>query len=94
MVESLRNWASNLFTQPLWGYSVYAMIALALIALGLPAPRFRQAFAVGIPVYLGFVLLLALGRSPYRSYIDDSANRMTIHVVPLIFHYLGLKLCR
>lgn len=92
MMESARNWASNLTTLPLWGQSWYLIIALVAVSLAASPPRFRQAFAIGLPAYLAFVLLLAYFRFPYREGRGDSANRMTIQLVPLIFFYLGVKI--
>lgn len=92
MLESVANWSRALRELSFWGQSWYAIGALILLGLLVSPPPFRQAFVIGLPVYFAFVLLLALGRSPYRDYVDDSANRMTIHAVPLIFWYVGLKI--
>jgi hypothetical protein len=91
MWTSSRHWVSTLRTTPHWGWFWYLVPLVVLAALPAPAPRFRQAFVVGIPVFFAFVLLLALGRDPYAARLDDSANRMTIHIVPLIVWYLALK---
>jgi hypothetical protein len=91
MWTSASHWVTTLRTVPHWGWLWYLVPLLAIAALPAPTPRFRQAFIVGIPVFFAFVLLLALGRDPYAMRIDDSANRMTIHIVPLIVWYLALK---
>jgi hypothetical protein len=88
---SAERWKDALTGVPHWGSFWYLVPLLALLALTAPPPRFRQAFVVGIPVFFAFVLLLALGRDPYFSRVDDSANRMTIHIVPLLVWYLALK---
>ena len=87
---SVRRWASAL-DGPHWGSLWWMMLVLVPLTLLVPPPRFRQAFVVGIPVFFAFVLLLVLGRAPYYNRVDDSANRMTIHIVPLLFWYLALK---
>ena len=93
MVRSTLNWLTNLIEQPLWGHSWFLIAALLLLALALEPPRFRHAFTIGLPVYAGFLLLLSFNlRVPYRIGLADSANRMTIHFVPLIFFYLAIKL--
>jgi hypothetical protein len=75
-----------------WGLTwIGAIIAFALLART-PAPIFGQAFSTTIVANLLFILLMAAGRVPYRVSIHDSANRMTLHVLPLVFFYLALKL--
>ncbi len=91
MATSAAIWARTLLGLPFWGQAWYAIVALVLLGLLMPAPRFRQVFVIGIPVSFAFILILAVGRIPYRGYVDDSANRMTLHALPLIFWYLGLK---
>ncbi len=91
MATSASVWSRTLLGLPFWGQAWYAIVALVLLGLLMPASRFRQVFVVGIPVSFAFILLLAVGRIPYRGYVDDSANRMTLHALPLIFWYLGLK---
>ncbi len=93
MLLSVEHWVSNLLNQPLWGWSWAVLPILILFSLLVEPSRFRQAFAVGIPVSFAFVLLLSyyVGR-PYRIALGDSANRMTIHFLPLIFFYLAIKL--
>jgi hypothetical protein len=92
--RSAARWSRALFTVPHWGAFWYVLAALLVIAIPAPPPRFRQAFVVGIPVFFGFVLLLSLGRDPYTVQVDDSANRMTIHVAPLLLWYAALKRIR
>jgi len=92
MSRSTLNWVTNLTENPLWGNSWIFIPALLLLGLALEPPRFRQVFTIGIPVYVGFLLLLSFNlRVPYRIGLADSANRMTIHFVPLIFFYLAIK---
>jgi hypothetical protein len=91
MLESARNWAVNLMTLPLWGYSWFLILALALVGLAVAPPPFRQAFAVGLPACFAFVLFLVYFRVPYRYGRGDSANRMTVQFLPLIMFYLAIK---
>ncbi len=94
MLESAMAWSRNLVELPYWGLSWYFIVALVFLSFWLPAPRFRSPFAHAVPVTLVVTLLLAFGRVPYRFSVNDSANRMMMHVLPLIFFYLGLKLVR
>jgi hypothetical protein len=92
MIASVRAWAINLGTQPHWGYAWYGIAAVLLLTLLLPPPPRRRAFVLTIGLSLAYILLLAYARRPYRIAVVDSANRMTIHIVPLLFFYLGLKI--
>lgn len=93
MLRSSVNWASNLIQLPHWGNSWIVIPVLILLGLAVAAPRFRVPFAVGLPVYAGVILLLSFSLpKPWRMGLGDSANRMTIHLLPLIFFYLGIKL--
>jgi hypothetical protein len=92
MLRSAEAWIENLRTVRLWGQAWYVILALTAIALWFEPPRFRSVFVVGIPAFFGVGLVLAYFGPGYRVGIGDSANRMTIHVVPLLFWYLALKL--
>ena len=92
MIASVRAWAINLGTQPHWGYAWYGIAAILLLTLLLAPPPRRRAFVLTIGLSLAYILLLAYARRPYRIAVVDSANRMTIHIVPLLFFYLGLKI--
>jgi hypothetical protein len=91
MAKQGKVFAQNLRDVPYWAHAWYGMGALAVIALAFPPPPHRQAFAIGIPVFFAWVLAMAYGGHGYRLGTGDSANRMAIHVVPMIFWYLGLK---
>jgi hypothetical protein len=91
MLRSIQHWAINLTELPLWGHSWFFIPLLILLGLAVRPPPFRVPFAVGLPAYFAFVLLLAYFRIPYRVGQSDSANRMTFHVVPMIFFYLAIK---
>ncbi len=92
MAASARAWATNLGASRYWAGGWWAIVALAIVGLWVPAPPSRQAFVATIPLYLALILLLAHGRVPYRVGEGDSATRMSIHVVPLLFFYFGIKL--
>jgi len=90
MLESVRSWGINLFATPYWGGLWIGVVFLCVLSAFLPSPRFRHPFVIGVPVYFAFVLLLALFRAPYHAYVDDSANRMTIHILPVLLLYFAL----
>jgi hypothetical protein len=93
MARSTANWAANLTDLPLWGNVWLFLPALMLLGLLGRPPRFRHAFTVGLIAYAALVLVLSFFlANPYRIGLGDSANRMTIHFVPLIFYYLAVKL--
>jgi hypothetical protein len=92
MLTSLSSWATNLGSQPHWGYAWYAIAAAMLLAVLVPPPPRHLTFVLTIALSLAYILLLAFARRPYRIAVVDSANRMTIHIVPLVFFYLGLKM--
>ncbi|HKE18382.1 MAG TPA: hypothetical protein VKB80_26070 [Kofleriaceae bacterium] len=91
MIASARSWAFNLTTLPLWGQTWFIILALVVIGLAVAPPPFRAPFAVGLPACFAVVLFLVYFRAPYREGRGDSANRMTIQMLPLIVFYLAIK---
>jgi len=93
MLTSLSSWYQNLSSLEQWGQTWYLLAAMTVVALVAKAPPFPHAFSIGIPAYLGGILLLSAISIPYRVGVGDSANRMAVHVVPIIFFYLAIKVC-
>jgi hypothetical protein len=93
MLTSLSSWYQNLSSLEQWGQTWYLLAAMTVVALVVKAPPFPHAFSIGIPAYLGGILLLSAISIPYRVGVGDSANRMAVHVVPIIFFYLAIKVC-
>jgi hypothetical protein len=91
MARSLYACYVNMGTGEFWQGLSLGLLVLAILGLYVPAAPFKQVFVQGIPLYLGLLLLLAYGRSPYRRGWDDSAARMSIHVAPMIVFYFGMK---
>lgn len=89
---SMLHWSRALRDLPQWGDAWLALIALAAVGWLLEPPPHRRIFVGLIAIHFAFTLLLVLGRKPYHQYLGDSANRMTLHVLPLIFFYLALKI--
>jgi hypothetical protein len=90
-VVSADAWRQCMLSTYYWGGAWSAIGGFSVLGLLVPAPPHRWQFVVGIPAYMALILLLVWGRDPYYVGIGDSASRMTIHVVPVIFFYLGLK---
>ncbi len=91
MIKSAAAWGKNLFRLKHWGWTWYVLIPAALASLPLAPPPRHRAFSFTIWLALVYTMLLALPRIPYRYALLDSANRMTIHILPLLFFYLALK---
>jgi len=91
MMVSLRSWVTSVATLPHWGYAFYVIAAALLVGLFTPRPPKFRTFTLTIGLSLAYTLMLVYARLPYRVALLDSANRMTIHVLPLLFFYLGLK---
>lgn len=88
---SARGWLGSLRYALYWGVAWWWLAGAVIVGLVVPAPPRRWLFVVGVPAYAALVLLLVWGRDPYYIGIGDSANRMAIHMLPLVFFYLGLK---
>jgi hypothetical protein len=92
MWASAQAWATNLLFLPYWRQTWYAIAALVMLGLAIEAPPHRRVFTYGVTLSFVLILLLAIGRQPYLLSVGDSANRMTLHPLPLLFAYVGLKL--
>ncbi len=92
MLASTEALARNLTELPHWGLSWYVIVVVVALGFLFPSPRFRSPFAYGVPTAFAVIVLLAVGRGAYRFDVNDSANRMMVHFVPLIYFYIALKL--
>lgn len=91
MVESAANFFGNMHDLEVWGGMWFAVVGLAFLGLFVRRVPFATPFVYGVPLYLTVIFLLGYLRVPYRLSPYDSANRMTLHIVALIFLYFGLK---
>lgn len=92
MLVSAKNWMLNLIVSDYWGLAAPIVVILLLLSTRLPRPPNPKLLSIGILTGFGLIILLAFGRTPYRAiHVGDSANRMTLHLVPLLFFYLGLR---
>lgn len=91
MAVSVQNWLKNLTMLPQWGYAWSGIALAVVVAVLVPAPPRHRMFTITIWLSLAATLMLVFPRTPYRFAFLDSAHRMTMHVLPLLFFYLALK---
>ncbi|HTE53371.1 MAG TPA: hypothetical protein VK698_21095 [Kofleriaceae bacterium] len=93
MAESVAALATNLLgiRTALWGYVWWVALALAALSLATPPLRVGRPLLVGVAVALLTVILLSFFRPPYRVGLADSASRMSIHFVPLLYFLYAVK---
>jgi hypothetical protein len=83
--------ASNMFHNGRWGMFWYFALLLAFFSILLPKIPNEDFFRTNILSF--FIILIDLGgfRSSFRLGWSDSANRMLVHIVPLLVFYLTMK---
>ena len=89
----LASWSATWtnLTAPYWGSSWPALALLGLLSLRLSGYPLSRAVGAGIGVSLALVLGMVAARPhPYRALWADSANRMLLHLLPLVFFHLLL----
>lgn len=91
MTHSIESWVTNLRTLPHWGHVWYGLAAALVLGFLIPPPPRYRVFTLTIWLSLAYWLILSYAREPYRVAMLDSANRMTVHILPLFFFYLGIK---
>ncbi|MEA1937803.1 MAG: hypothetical protein U9N14_01760, partial [Pseudomonadota bacterium] len=94
MSQSITAFAANIFGMGRWGSLGMALLVL-YTAIWLSGPS-RDFYSRMIPrfiaAYILALLFLSFFRIPYRVNWGDSANRMMVHIVPLLLTYAGLWL--
>jgi hypothetical protein len=91
MLSSADALIQNLLEPKDWGITWFALAFMGGLGAFFAGPPRRHAFTWGVGLYLGLILILAFGRTPYRLSRYDSGVRMSLHVLPLVFFYFGLK---
>ncbi len=83
--------ASNMFHNGRWGMFWYFVLLLTFLSILLPKMPNEGFYTKNLLSF--FIILIDLGglRSSFRLGWSDSANRMLIHITPLIVFYLTLK---
>ena len=90
---SARSWAINLVVSDYWGLAWPLLAAVLILAAWLPPFPPARALGFGLAAAVGLIILLAFGRTPYRAiHVGDSANRMMLHLLPLLFLFIGARL--
>ncbi len=84
-------WYRNLASSTYWEGVWLAIGGIALVGVFAPGPPARAVFVYGLPVYFVLNLIFVYGRVPFREAVDDSASRMAIHLIPIVFFYFGVK---
>jgi hypothetical protein len=84
--------AENMFHPKwrMWGLTWPAVIALAVLAGSRPSFRFSRAFTYAVPLSFAFIYFIGT-QVPWRLARNDSANRMVMHLLPLIALYFVIK---
>ncbi len=74
-----------------WGITWYIALGLLFISGFRSSVPFKRLFTVTIACF--FLLVIALGalRTPYHLGWSDSANRMMIHILPVVFFFFLLN---
>ena len=88
---NVANVASNMIHDGRWGMFWYFALLLAFFSILLPKIPNEGFFRTNILSF--FIILIDLGgfRSSFRLGWSDSANRMLVHIVPLLVFYLTMK---
>jgi hypothetical protein len=95
MFVSLSNVLQNLFQTGGWGVTWVIVFFLMVFSYSLPRIKNEELFLLNIIVFFVFILALGFFRGdtfgPYRARWTDSANRMSLHILPLSIYYLTVK---
>lgn len=88
---NVANVASNMIHDGRWGMFWYFALLLAFFSILLPKIPNEGFFRTNILSF--FIILIDLGgfRSSFRLGWSDSANRMLVHIVPLLVFFLTMK---
>jgi len=85
----------NMLDTNIWNHFWYLIIFMFIFFLVLPDKKsypYQLFFIAGIGIFMLFTIELAhLRDSPYRMGAGDSANRMMVHIVPVIIAYFACK---
>lgn len=85
LVTTLNNMATNAFTHGRWGVFWHVTWLLAFVAFVASTNKETRILLITCTIFLIGVVLLSLGREPYRVGWGDSANRMTTHIAGIMW---------
>lgn len=92
MAASVAHILHNLTVTETWGWSWIVIVTLIILALDRDVQRPENRLLIyGAVYYILLVVLLAFARTPYRIGVTDSANRLLLHIQPILFLYIAIK---
>lgn len=92
MCENFSAIILNMTLKGNWGAIWRVILPLFILALFLPRFKYENFLLNGILSYFFLLYLLGFMRPfPYYARVSDSANRMLIHIIPIVLFYLFLK---
>jgi len=95
MFLSSTNVLKNLFQTGGWGVTWAIVFFLIVFSYSLPRLKHEEVFLSNIIIFFVFILALGFFRGdtfgPYHARWTDSANRMSLHILPLSIFYLTIK---
>jgi hypothetical protein len=92
MATSSWNMLLNLLSVADWGWSwLLITLLLLFVASNDGAYPERRLLLYGAVIYMLLVVLLGFSRIPYRNDPFDSANRLMLHIQPVLLLYIALK---
>ena len=94
MLKAAQSTATNLFEidRFMWGITPFVLIAIGALLAAAPRVPYDRLFSYGSLIYVLFVLAIVRLRGTYRVGWGDSGNRMLVHVIPLAFFFVALRL--
>lgn len=85
---TINNMATNAFIHGRWGLFWQVTWLLAIVFLVVSGTKESRILLIACIVFVLGVIMLSLGREPYRVGWGDSANRMTTHIAGIM--WLGI----
>jgi len=92
MLASCQHLFRNLAGSGGWGITWRSMALLCLLALFRPKFFHQELFSTTAGAYVLLILVMAGAREPYRVSWWDSANRMFVHLLPIVLFYVTARL--
>jgi hypothetical protein len=92
MLSSCQNLFRNLTGGGGWGITWRSMALLSLLAFFRPKFLHQEIFSTTAAAYVLLILVMAGARVPYRVSWWDSANRMLVHLLPIVLFYVTARL--
>ncbi len=93
-LTNLQSLGLDLFITGNWGSFWYVVVSLFIISMFLshfPQKRLLSRFMVG---FVAIVEILGFFRVPYHDEWNDSANRMMIHIAPLVLFFVITQIAK